>query len=759
MEEKSGILTELIYQNPKNGYTVAVFKDGGSAFTGVGCAPGATPGRRFRLAGAWKEHASYGRQFAFSEYSEEMPDTNEGIELFLASGALKGVGPKLAGEIVRAFGDEALGVIEREPHRLTEVDGIGPKKAASICESFRERREFAETTLYFQQYGVSPQAAMKLYSAYGAGAIAAMRENPYRIIDDALGIGFRYADRVALKMGIEKDSAFRLKSGLKYLLRQYAGDGSAFVPKGLLLEKAAQLLDAGSEGIEESLTDLVFEGEAHIEDLEGRQAVFLEPYYEAERSVCKNLIRLANAGLKPIMADVGELIGATERASGISLADCQRAAVRESLASGVFVITGGPGTGKTTIIDFIIRILRSGGFKASLAAPTGRAAKRISETTGCDASTIHRLLEYFYLEDEDRMCFGRTAENPLDCDALIVDEASMVDIMLMKGLLEAMPSGARLIMVGDADQLPSIGAGDVLRDMLNSEIICSVRLTEIFRQAKESLIVVNAHRINRGECPVFNAKDRDFFFLRRDGEAQTLSALKELCATRLPAYYGDCDVARDLQMLTPARKGPLGSVSLNRELQAILNPPREGAEEHSFGERLVREGDMVLQVRNNYRMTWRRAGGPRAAAEGGWEEGEGVFNGDIGFIEAIDRENGLIAVVFDENRHAEYDFTQIDDLELAYAITVHKSQGSEFPLVLMPMAPFPPMLATRNLFYTAVTRGKRAVILVGAEGCMRAMVERGRTKERYSGLCARLRAFLPKAGDRGGEWDQSRYLE
>jgi exodeoxyribonuclease V alpha subunit len=738
MEEKIGVLTEIVYHNAENGYTVAVLRGADESFTAAGVMPGASAGRKCRLTGCFKEHPVYGRQFSFSEYTLEMPDTDEAIELFLASGALKGVGKKTAASIVKAFGSDALRVIEEEPHRLMRIDGIGPKKVTDIHESFKEHRELAEVVLYFRQFGISVSAAIKMYGIYGAAATDAVNENPYRLADDVFGIGFKSADRIAAKMGHSATDAHRLKSGVAYLLSCYANDGSTFVPKALLLDKATELLDVPRDDIEERLLETVFEGETQIENLEGRQVVFLEAYFAAERSVCRDLLRIERAAPKPIRSDADSLIAATERASGVALSENQKYAVRESLEGGVCVITGGPGTGKTTIINAIINILLGNELKTGIAAPTGRAAKRIKETSGHEASTIHRMLEYYYSESEDSMRFGRTAENPLDYDAVIIDEASMIDILLMKALLSAIPSGARLIIVGDADQLPPVGAGNVLRDMLESEIIRSVRLSEIFRQAAESLIVVNAHRINRGEYPACNERGKDFFLLQRNGEARILATIKELCATRLPDYYSDCDVLRDIQVLTPIRKGMLGCVNLNKELQAILNPPAPHKAERLVGDRVFREGDQVMQIKNNYGLAWRRL------ADG--SSGEGLFNGDVGFVKGIDAEDGRVTVVFDEDRFVTYELPQLEELDLAYAITVHKSQGSEFPLILMPVSWFPPALATRNLLYTAVTRGKRAAVLVGSEKRLWEMVNNTQTKERYSGLRARLRAFLPGGG-------------
>ncbi|MDR2296133.1 MAG: ATP-dependent RecD-like DNA helicase, partial [Clostridiales Family XIII bacterium] len=739
MEEKTGVLMECIYHNAENGYTVAVFRGADDErFTATGILPGASAGRRYRLTGFWKEHPVYGGQFAFSEYATEMPDTDADIELFLASGTLKGVGKKTAAAIVGAFGADTLRVIEEEPHRLARIGGIGPKKAADIHEAFKEHRALAELTLHFKQFGISIAAALRLYGLYGAGAAEAVNENPYRLADELSGIGFKAADRIAMKLGHSATDAHRLKSGVRHLLSRCVSDGSTFVPKSLLLDRATELLDVPRDDIEERLLEMVFEGELHIENLEGRPVVFFEAYFAAEQSVCRDLLRLDRASLRPIRSDVEASIAATERALGLVLSESQKYAVRESLESGVFVITGGPGTGKTTIINAIIDILQSSGLKTGIAAPTGRAAKRIMETSGHEASTIHRMLEYFYSESEDAMRFGRTAENPLDCEAVIVDESSMIDILLMKSLLAAIPAGARLIVVGDADQLPPVGAGNVLHDMLESEIIRSVKLSEIFRQAAESLIVVNAHRINRGEYPACNERGKDFFLLQRNDEARILETIKQLCATRLPDYYSDCDVLRDIQILTPVRTGTLGCVNLNKELQAVLNPPSPHKAERPFGDRVFREGDKVMQIKNNYGLTWRRL------ADASF--GEGIFNGDVGFVKGIDAEDGRMTVVFDGERFVTYDFTQLTELELAYAITVHKSQGSEFPLILMPVSRFPPALATRNLLYTAITRGKRAVVLVGPENRLWEMVNNTQIHERYSGLCARLRAFLPGGG-------------
>ncbi|MBR6799756.1 MAG: AAA family ATPase, partial [Firmicutes bacterium] len=462
--------------------------------------------------------------------------------------------------------------------------------------------------------------------------------------------------------------------------------------------------------------------------------VFLMPFYMAEQNICRALSELNSAQLKPIAGQLDSLIARTEAATGIYLSENQKHAVTTSLNMGVSVITGGPGTGKTTIINTIINILEESGLKTAIAAPTGRAAKRITETSGHYASTIHRLLDYYYSEGEDMMRFGKTKEDPLDYDAVIVDEASMIDLLLMNGLVNAIRPGTRFIIVGDADQLPSVGAGNVLRDIIASEYIYCTRLTEIFRQAGESMIVVNAHRINKGEYPDCNAKDKDFFLLRRSTEKEMLATIKELCLIRLPEYYKELSPTSDIQILTPVRKGLLGSINLNKELQEVLNPPNKSLEEKTFGERTFREGDKVMQIKNNYQMKWKNLED--------FTEGEGVFNGDVGFIQTIDREFNEMTVVYDETKHVTYNFSQLDELELAYAVTVHKSQGSEFPVVIMPVSWFPPMLATRNLLYTGVTRGKKAVVLVGSENKLKGMVDNDRISERFSGLGVRLKRFL-----------------
>ncbi|MDR1953360.1 MAG: ATP-dependent RecD-like DNA helicase [Clostridiales Family XIII bacterium] len=733
MEElcKRGVINSIVFHNDENGYTIARVEGNGERFTAVGSLPGAQAGMSFEFFGHWTTHPNYGEQFAFMEYREVIPEKKDDIEIFLASGAIRGVGPKTAKAIVDQFGDETLKVMENDPGQLLRVEGIGRKKQKIISASFAEHREFAAVVLDFQQYGIAPASAMRLYREYGSAAVDAVKENPYRIIDDVFGIGFKTADAIAMKMGIEANSAYRIQASIAYILRRCTLDGHTFLPKQELIEKAVALLDVTGDEIEDGIFALTLAGDVNTAVLEGMDTVFLSVFYLAERSVCVDLIRLGTADLKTITADTDGLIRATETASGVELSDKQKEAVKESLYSGVFVITGGPGTGKTTIINAIMDIFAHCGFRTVIAAPTGRAAKRITETSGHPASTIHRLLEYTYSEDDEDMSFGRNAENRLECDAVIIDEASMIDVLLMKALAEAIPDGARLIIVGDADQLPPVGAGNVLRDMLDSEKLPFAHLTEIFRQARESMIVVNAHRIDKGEYPSFNGEDTDFYMLRRSGDQNIMRTVVNLCVNRLPAHFEHFDVLRDIQVLTPVKKGILGNINLNKELQRAINPPSNTRSEKIFGERIFREGDKVMQIRNNYMLKW--------VNDGDFSEGEGVFNGDMGYIEYIDDDLGTVSVVYDDTKHVVYETDRLDELEHAYAVTVHKSQGSEFPAVVIPVFGVAPTLATRNLIYTAITRGKKLVVLVGSEERLRGMIDNDRRKERHSALKFLLR--------------------
>ena len=736
MIEKTGRLADIVFRNEENFYTVAVVEDDEAMeqFTVTGNIPSLSVGMEYRFRGDWKTHPSYGEQFAVTDCVEIIPKTTAGIKEFLASGAIRGVGPKTAALITGHFGEKTLDIIADNPEKLTEISGIGSSKAEMIAASYRAHREFADIALFFSEYGVAASYAMRMYKIYGGDTVRVVKENPYRLITDIRGIGFTHADRIAEKLGVARDSEFRMTSGLKYMLQRWASGGHTCVPYSRFIEESAAMLELPMADLKDAADRMAVEGIIRIEELMGSRMVYPFIYYEAESNVARRLYSLQQADVKPVRSEINSLIDRVQSETGISLSENQRTAVRNCAENGVCVITGGPGTGKTTIINTIIRIFEASGQTVAIAAPTGRAAKRITETSGRPAVTIHRLLEYYYSEDEDAMNFGKNASDPLEKDVVIIDEMSMVDILLMDALTEAIVPGTRLVMVGDADQLPSVGAGNVLRDIIASEMIHTVRLTEIFRQAEESMIVVNAHRINGGEYPYCNEKDRDFFFMTRSSEAAVVNTIIELCSSRLPKFYTDCDPLRDIQVLTPTRKGNVGTASLNRRLQEVLNPPSPSKPERELPSGIFRKGDKVMQIKNNYQLEWKRTDT--------FEDGQGVYNGDIGFISSIDKENSRLSVIFDDVRRAEYEFSQTDELELAYAMTIHKSQGSEFPVIVMPMANFPPVLANRNLLYTGVTRGKKSVVLVGSRRSMEAMVDNNRTDERYSGLRERLKHFL-----------------
>ena len=729
-QEKTGRIAEIIFHNETNLYSILVFETEDEQFTATGYMPRPQKGRSFRLLGDWVNHPRYGEQFAFSSFDEVQPTTEDGIEAFLASGVIKGVGPSTARAIVKRFGTGTLEVLRDCPDELMRVAGIGKKKAQAIAAAYAEHREYADTVMALSQFGIGTSVCLKLYKAYGTRAVEIVRENPYTLIADVWGIGFRKADDIARKLGFDQDSPFRIKSGIQFYLNERANSGDTYAEKAELLEDVAQYLDVTREQTRAALEDQIMDGQIFLENLNGREIVMLYRFFTAERRVAAKLYELCHSELKHIAWNMDGLIKKTEKESGIQLSEKQKHAVISSIKNGVSVITGGPGTGKTTIINAIIKILEAGDISTALAAPTGRAAKRMSQTTGVEAKTIHRLLEYTFQGEETGMRFGKNAEDPLDYECIIVDEMSMVDILLMDGLMAAIKPGTRMILVGDSDQLPPVGAGNVLRDIISSNTVHSVRLTEIFRQAAESMIVVNAHLINRGEYPECNQKDKDFFFIERQRETDIAETLRELCETRLPAFYSDCDPLTDIQILTPTRKGPIGSVELNRMLQSALNPAAPEKCEKEFGGRVFREGDKVIQNKNDYGLKWRSVTD--------LSDGEGVFNGDIGIVQRVDNDEGTVSVIFDDERLVSYDITTLDELEPAFALTVHKSQGSEFPVVVMPVARFAPMLSTRNLLYTAVTRARKGVVLVGIPAACRAMVDNDSVTRRNSGLADRL---------------------
>ena len=731
--QQTGTLSRLIFNNPENGYTVAVFDTDEGSITIVGSFAEPKPGARYRLDGRFVIHKKYGEQFSFTSFEELLPEGEDAILEFLSAGNIRGIGPKTAKLIVDTFGAESLKIIEETPEQLLVINGIGPKSLEKITSSFLESRDFANASIKLREMGIEMSDAVRIYKLYGSDSVDAVRENPYMLVEDIRGMTFPKADLIAEKLGFAHDSAFRIESGIKYVLRNWAVNGSTLMPEEMLAERTAALLDVTREDVRDSIRDMVFNGELEEDTADDIKVVYLYGYYHAEQRIAYNLIRIRNAQRMAVPALIDDLISDAEADMAADLGEIclsaeQRTAVAACLENNVSIITGGPGTGKTTIINTLVRIFRRLDMTTALAAPTGRAAKRMEEASGEPAMTIHRLLEYVYSDDEDILDFGRDEDNPLEQQVIIVDEVSMIDTMLMDGLLRAVKDGTILIFTGDADQLPAVGAGNVLRDIIASEVIHTTRLREIFRQAGDSRIITNSHRINNGEMPEQGSRDSDFFMLRRDDEASVIELIRELVSGRLERGYDFVRSAADIQLLTPTKRGALGAPNLNTVLQEVLNPAEEGKPEITVGSRTFRLGDKVMQLRNNYTAEWH---------DDDWNEGEGVFNGDMGTVESIDT-IGKSMTVRSDDRLITYSGEMFEELDLAYAVTVHKSQGSEFPVVIIPMWRFPPMLMTRNLLYTAVTRGKRLVLLIGDPRCIRYMVDNNRADERYTGLKSRL---------------------
>ena len=727
MSKFEGTVEDIIFRNEQNGWTVAAVRLDGSGRTSVvGILPFLAVGEHAIFDGELVEHRDYGEQIRVSSYETTRPETKSAVEKYLASGLVKGIGPATAKLIVQRFGARALDIMESEPERLTEVAGIGRKRAATIAESFAEQNEMRTTLMFLQNYGLSPTLSMKIYRAYGDMTEKVLRANPYRLVDEIDGVGFKTADAIATALGFSPESEFRLRSGVRYVLSEAVnGMGHMYLPLEMLSEQAQRVLSASAETIDHVVRGLLVEGGLVAEEVNGERAVYLPQTYEAETEVARRLIRQKKS-IRPGSLSEQTLIGQIEdyeRDEGVTLCAEQREAVLAAVMEGIAVVTGGPGTGKTTSINCIIRLMQRLGM-VELCAPTGRAAKRMSEATGCPARTIHRLLEY----SGEGQGFVKDEDDPLEADVVIVDEMSMVDIFLMRSLMRALRPGARLVLVGDADQLPSVGAGNVLRDLIDAGAVRVVRLTEIFRQAQQSMIVVNAHRINHGEYPVFRVKDTDFFVERKENPAQAAQTVVGLVQSRLPKYL-NADGLRSIQVMAPMKRGDAGVFALNRALQQALNPSAANRPELNRGDCIFRLGDKVMQVRNDYDIEWT---GPD-------KDGTGVFNGDIGYIVEVNRGESKLTVEFDDGRRAVYDTGMLDELEPAYCMSVHKSQGSEFDAVVLPLFSGPPMLMTRNLLYTAVTRARRLVVIVGRESCVRAMVDNNHVLRRYSGLAQRLR--------------------
>ena len=723
-----GLVDEIVFRNEENGWTVMSLKpDKGHAFTVVGVLPFLCAGESVRVEGEWVEHRDYGRQLRAEKYESVRPVGKSGVERYLASGIISGIGPATAKLLVKKFGARTLDVMDSEPWRLTEIDGIGAKRAQQIMESFEKQKQTRALMVFLTGHGFTPAVSMKIHKKYGDLAEEIVKNDPYRLADEVPGVGFQTADAIALSMGFSPNDERRLRSGVRYALSDAVSSGGhTYLPRETLIRESARLLGADREPIERALVQLTLKGDLIQERVLGDDAVYLRALYEAESDVAVRMMRLLAADSNDDLPEetLDDEILKYEQSEGMRLSDLQRDAVKLAVNRRVTVITGGPGTGKTTLIKCLLCLSRRFG-KTELCAPTGRAAKRMTEATGHDARTIHRLLEY----SAEDSAFKKCAEEPLDAKTVIVDETSMVDIFLMRSLLRALKHGTRLVLTGDADQLPSVGAGNVLSDLIASGEIPVVKLTEVFRQAEKSAIVTNAHRINRGEMPVSNRKGTDFYMERMYTAEQAAQSVLNLVKTRLPGYFG-FDALRDIQVMTPMKKGEAGVYAMNRRLQEALNP-RNGKPQLSRGDDHFRPGDKVMQIKNDYELEWSRDE----------ETGKGVFNGDIGFVKDLDEEAKTLTVEFDDGRCAEYDADLLEELELAYCMSVHKSQGSEFQAVVLPLVAGPPMLLTRNLLYTAVTRAKKLVVITGREECVRAMVENNHVAARYSSLKDRLTAM------------------
>ncbi len=742
MEIREGYVEHIIYRNEDNGYTVMELSCEQEELTCVGTFQMIHEGEMLEVQGEFVEHSAYGRQLKVLSFTEKTPQDSMAMERYLGSGAIKGVGKALAARIVRRFGKDTFRIIEEEPERLTEVKGISERIARQIAQQMQEKADLRNVMLVLQQYGITMSLGVRLYKQYGSAVCDILRENPYRLAEDIQGIGFKMADEIAGRIGIHSDSDYRIRSGLFYILTQASAQGHTYLPRQILMERTSVLLGLSPQQLEKSLMDLLMERKVILKkDPQEGDRIYAQQYYHIELDTARLLMELNLSGIEK-EASMERTLKAIEKETQVCLDDLQKEAVMQAASHGLFILTGGPGTGKTTTINAMIRYFEKQNLKIALAAPTGRAAKRMTETTGRSAQTIHRLLELNgKMEDENgqslagRVHFERNAMNPLEYDVVIIDEMSMVDIFLMHSLLQAMVPGTRLILSGDVNQLPSVGPGRVLGDMIEADCFCVVRLHRIFRQAAMSDIVVNAHRINAGLPVDLDNKSRDFFFLKRYDADTIIRVMLTLMTKKLPSYVG-ADML-DIQVLTPTRKGLLGVERLNEILQAVLNPRDAKKPEKETVSGVFRQGDKVMQIKNNYQLEWEvrdRYGIPV-------DKGTGVFNGDIGFIREINTFAETVTVEFDDRRMVEYDFKLLDELELAYAVTIHKSQGSEYPAVLIPLLAGPKMLMNRNLLYTAVTRAKKCVTLVGSDEVFAQMVANKMQQSRYTSLKDRLQEW------------------
>lgn len=738
METVTGYIDHIIYQNKENGYGVVSLISEGEELVCVGNFRSVEAGETLKISGNFVEHPVYGNQLKAESCQVVAPDDAVSMERYLGSGAIKGIGEAMAARIVRAFGSETFRIIEEEPERLAEVKGISERKAREIAVQMSEKKDMREAFVFLQRYGISNTLAVKIYNQYGMGLYGIMKENPYKLAEDIDGIGFKIADEIAGRIGIHTDSDYRIRSGILYILMQASGEGHIYLPVELLKQRTAELLGLTPESVEPQLANLAMDKKLVMKIKGEERRVYVSAYYYAELN-CARMLHDLNVSMAQELLPVEEekvktLLCSMEEEQKIQLDELQRQAVLQSVKSGIMILSGGPGTGKTTTINTIIRYFEAEGMDILLAAPTGRAAKRMMEATGYEARTIHRMLEINggIAEDKKHAQFERNEENPLEADVIIIDEMSMVDIHLFKALLSAVSVGTRLIMVGDVDQLPSVGPGQILQDIMDSHVFPVVILKRIFRQAGESDIVVNAHKINRGKNIELNNKSRDFFFLERNDVNVIYKHMIQLIREKLPSYVDAGPY--DIQVLTPMRKGNLGVEVLNVILQKYLNPPSPDKKEHLSGERLFRVGDKVMQIKNNYQIPWEIVSRYNIPVD----KGMGVFNGDMGIIRDIDESAQIVTVEYDEHRRIEYPFSGLDEIELAYAVTIHKSQGSEYPAVLLPLLSGPRMLFNRNLLYTAVTRARKCVTILGSRQTVVEMIQNERQNKRYTSLRDRI---------------------
>ncbi len=731
MEKLAGYVEHIIYRNTENGYTVLNLVSGEEEITCVGIFSAIAEGENIEATGDYTEHPTYGKQFKVESFEEKAPEDQEAIERYLGSGAIKGVGLALAARIVRRFKDDTFRIIEEEPERLVEIKGISERKAMEIAHQVNEKRDLRQAMIFLQQYGITMNLAVKIYNNYGQEVYGIIKENPYRLADDIDGVGFRTADEIAARVGIRTDSDFRIKSGILYTLLQASGEGHTFLPQEELTRRASDLLEIEPQYIEKHYMDLAIERKIMMKQQEEQTQIYAASFYYMEANTATMLKQL-DISYDASDSAIEQRIHNIEKQTGMELDEIQIQAVKEAVRNGLLVITGGPGTGKTTTINTIIKYFEMEGMDIFLAAPTGRAAKRMSETTGFEARTIHRMLE-LNGGAEGNAGFERNETNPLETDVIIIDEMSMVDITLMNSLLKAIAPGTRLILVGDVNQLPSVGPGSVLKDIIDSNVCNVVKLTKIFRQASTSDIIVNAHKINRGEEVLLDNKSMDFFFLKRYEADIIINVVLQLIKQKLPKYVDATEY--DIQVLTPMRKGLLGVERLNGILQMYLNPADSKKREKEHGDIIFREGDKVMQTKNNYQLEWEI----RSKYGLSIDKGTGIFNGDMGIIREINEFAEIMTIEFDEGRMVDYSFKLLDELELAYAITIHKSQGSEYPAVVIPLLSGPSMLMNRNLLYTAVTRARKCVTLVGNDTTFNEMIQNTSQQKRYSGLCNRLK--------------------